>query len=262
VGGASGIWASERRSHLLFRSEDARPRRLSFRATPFVWPGAAPQRLSITLNGRQVGEVEMAEGWRDYSFDLAPQPGINHLWLEFSRAASPRAVLSQAMIGATGVQAPVDIEVHSFDQAYITLSDSAGDETPASAGRRGYNVTVIDQKNGRILDRRGFDTVANTYEVERLAGFLAGLPRGLIVILATREGAGAFLTPEVIEAFRRLGSGADAATGLAGQAHALVGVVGAAPGTAAEVIDPIDAFLPIDGDFRTLAAAFDWLRVD
>ncbi len=262
VGGASGIWASERRSHLLFRSEDAGRRRLSFRAAPFVWPAASPQRLTVTLNGRAVGQAELAEGWREYGFDLAPQPGINHLWLEFSRADSPRTVLNQAMIGATGIQAPVNIEVHSFDQAYITLTDATNNQTPASAGRRGYNITVLDPDSGRVLDQQGFDTVANGYEVERLVTYLSGLRPGRIVILATREGAGGFLTAEAIAAFRRLGSSASAPADLAGRAHALVGVAGAAPGTAAEVIDPADAFLRIDGDFRTLAAAFDWLNID
>lgn len=262
VGGASGIWATDRRNQLLFRSNDATGRRLSFRATPFTWPNAAPQQLRVVLNGQTVGEVEMAGGWQEYSFEITPRPGINHLWLEFSRADSPRTVLEQATIGSTGVQSPVNIEVHSFDQAYITLTGTDGEPTPASAGRRGYNVTVIDEKNGRVLDQQGFDTVANEYEVQRLAEYLQGLPDGRVVILATREGAGEAITPDLIAALRRLGSGVADPAALAGQAHALVGVVKAPPGTAAEVVDPADAFLRIDGDFRTLAAAFDWLRID
>ena len=48
---------------------------------------------------------------------------------------------------------------------------------------------------------------------------------------------------------------------LAGQAHALVGVRGAAPGAAAETIAPEDAFVRVAGDFRTLAAAVDWVEL-
>jgi hypothetical protein len=42
---------------------------------------------------------------------------------------------------------------------------------------------------------------------------------------------------------------------LSGRAFALVGIQGAAPGTAAEVIGSGDAYLEVRGDFRTLAAA-------
>ena len=48
---------------------------------------------------------------------------------------------------------------------------------------------------------------------------------------------------------------------LAGQSHALVGVQGAAPGPAAEEIKPGDAFVRVAGDFRTLAAALDWVEL-
>ncbi len=270
VGGASGIWASDRRAHLLFRSEDATPRRLSFRAAPFIWPAASSQRLHLLLNDHRLGEITLAEDWREYSFDITPQPGINHLWLDFDRADSPRAVLRQAMIGTTGIQAPVDIEVHSFDQAYITLTAATGVVTPASAGRRGYNVTVLDAEDGRVLDQQGFDAVANDYEVERLIAYLNQIAEGRIVILATREGAGDRVSasaplsagPNLIAALQRIGSGVTDPAALANHAHALVGVVGAPPGAAAEVIHPTDAFLRIVGDSRTLAAAFDWLRIE
>jgi hypothetical protein len=262
VGGAAGIWATATEALLLFRSEDATPRRLTFRAVPFSWPGAKPQRLRLSLNGRPVGEVVMAEGWQEYGFTLVPRPGINHLRFHFARADAPRRVLRQALIGSTGLQAPVNIEVHSFAQAYITLTDADGTNTPASFGRRGYNVTVLDPRYGRVLAQRGFDTVANAYEVERLVAYLRSLPEGRLVILATREGAGAFVSAELIATLQRLGSGVTAPSDLIGRAHALVGIVGAAPGTAAEVIDPADAFLRIAGDFRTLAAAFDWLRIE
>ena len=45
-------------------------------------------------------------------------------------------------------------------------------------------------------------------------------------------------------------------------AHALIGVQGAAPGTAAEEIQPGDAFVRVAGDFRTLAAALDWVELE
>jgi hypothetical protein len=59
---------------------------------------------------------------------------------------------------------------------------------------------------------------------------------------------------------RHLGSRVSSPAELAGQAHALVGIQGAASGSAAEVIAPNDAFLRIWGDFRDLSAAVDWIE--
>jgi hypothetical protein len=52
--------------------------------------------------------------------------------------------------------------------------------------------------------------------------------------------------------------------GLRGQYFAIVGVQGAAPGNAAIVVHPDDAFLRIslEPDRRTLAAAVDWVRIE
>ena len=204
----------------------------------------------------------MAEGWQEYTFELRPEVGINHLWLEFDRADSPRTVLNQAMIGSTGVQSPLNIDIHAFDQAFITLTDADGTQTDASFGRRGYNATILDAGSGEILDQQGFDTVANAFEVQSLVDYLNNLSDGHIVLLATREGAGDFVSPDLVTALQRLGSGITNPDQLLGQAHALAGVVGAGQGSAAETIDPADAFLRVAGDYRTLAAALDWLRIE
>ncbi len=172
VGGASGIWATKKRAHLMFRSEDETNRTLTLRAQPFSWPDAPAQTLTVLLNDDRVGEVTMVEGWQETTFGLKPKVGINHLWLEFDRVDSPRTVLNQAMIGSTGVQSPVNIDIHAFDQAFITLTDANGQQTDASFGRRGYNVTVLDPESGEILDQQGFDTVANEFEVQALVDYL------------------------------------------------------------------------------------------
>ena len=261
VGGASGVWAIGPRAHLLFRSDDTAPRTLRFRAQPFTWPDAPDQYLTLRLNGHTIDTTVLFPGWETYEMTIQPQVGMNHLWFQFSHTASPRDKLAQAFIGSTGVQSPVNISVHAFDQAYITLTDAQGQVTDASFGRRGYNVTLLDARTGRVLDEQGFDTVANGYEVQRLVEHLQHLPQGQIVVLATREGAGEFVSPALVDALRGLGSGVEDASALMGQAHALVGVVGAVPGSAAEVIAPQDAYLEVAGDFRSLAAAFDWLQI-
>ncbi|HHB90098.1 MAG TPA: hypothetical protein ENK60_02185 [Anaerolineae bacterium] len=261
VGGADGIWATGKRAHLLFRSEDAAPRTLRFRAHAFTCPGQVDQYATLSLNGQNLDLLYFFPEWEIYELAITPQPGINHLWFEFERLERPRDCLNQAIIGKTGVQSPVNIAVHAFDQAFITLTDAEGNITDASFGRRGYNVTLLDEKTGEVLDKQGFDTVANEYEVQRLVTYLNQLPAGRIVILATREGAGDFVTPDLVAALQRLGSAITSPDQVAGKAHALVGIVAAGPGTAAETLATPDAYLEISGDFRPLAAAFDFFEI-
>ena len=123
-------------------------------------------------------------------------------------------------------------------------------------------MTVINPETGEVIEMRGFDTAANRYEADALASYLRGIPAGRIVAVATRGDAAANLTPAAVEALRGAGSRAASPADLAGNAHALIGVRGAAPGTAAEEIKPGDAFVRVAGDFRSLAAAVDWVELD
>jgi hypothetical protein len=158
----------------------------------------------------------------------------------------------------------VDIEVAAAaEHAYISLTDEDGVTTDGSAGRRGYNVAVVDSGTGRLLEKRGFDTWANEYEAQRLAQFLEQIPERRIVVVASKGDAGLHLTGEAAAALRSLGAQADL-RGAIGQAHALVGVKGAPPGSAAELVDQPSAWLRLgrNPDRRHLAAAVDWVKVD
>jgi hypothetical protein len=242
--------------------------RLRAGIAPLSYTGAAPQTVSLIVNGKPAGPaLALTEGWQEAEFAVKGadlRPGPNEFRLQFGWAASPRNAFpddaSRAMIGATGVQSPVNLEVHGFSEAFMTATDASGAAVDASAGRQGYNVAVFDQETGRLLDKRGFDTAANAFEAEALAEFLNELPQGRIVAVATKGPATANLTPAALAALQALGSGAGSLADLQGQSHALVGVKGAAPGSAAEAISP-DAYLRVAGDFRTLAAAVDWVEL-
>jgi hypothetical protein len=157
------------------------------------------------------------------------------------------------MIGTTGLVSPVNIEAHAFEEAYISITDAKGATTDASAGQTGYNVAVIHPRTGRVVDVQGFDTVADPAGADSLAAYLR---RGQSCIVAATGGAGSSAPVEALRGWilqdtRRCG----------GMAHAVVGVMGAAPGTAAEQIAPADAYVRVAGDFRTLAAALDWIEI-
>ena len=267
---ASALWATEREAELYLPLAEPTAATLRLAIAPLSYEGARAQAVSISVNGVPVLENRgLTPGWQtvDAAVPLAaPRRGPNRVRLTFTWAESPRQVFpdptSRAVIGATGVVSPVNLDVHSFSEAFISAFDADGRETKASVGRRGYNVAVLDPRSGELLEARGFDTAANPYEADALAAYLSDIRPGRIVVLATKEDATAHLTPAAISALRGLGSRVGSAADLAGQAHALIGVQGAAPGAAAEVIAPDDAFLRVAGDFRTLAAAVDWVELE
>ncbi len=269
VYGAEALWATALDDDLYLPLDAAKDAILRLAAAPLGYPGARPQVLSISVNDVPVLEDRvLAPGWQTLSVTIpasATRRGANRVRLHFAWALSPRQVFldppSRAEIGTSGAISPVNLDVHSFDEAYISAFSADGRETKASPDRRGYNVVVLDQESGRVLDAQGFDSAANSYEADRLAQYLAALPPGRVVVLATKGDASAHLTPAAIAALRGVGSRVASTGDLAGQAHALVGIQGAAPGSAEEVIAPASAFLRISGDFRTLAAAVDWVEL-
>ena len=264
----SAVWAGADglRARVFLRGDGPSPYRLRLRVLPFTYPGAPPQTLRVWVNGTRVGEpIRLREGWQEVEVSIPAgvvRDHTNVITLEASRRTRPRDVFpGHREIGRTGVRVPVDVEITAFaDGAYMSVIDDAGQATDVSFGRRGYNVTVMDPRTGRILDKRGFDTFANPYESERLARFLEGLPNGVIVLVATRGDAARHLTDEAVAALRSVGSGVDLREH-PGEYHALVGVKGARPGTAEEVVSAPSAYIRLGGypDFRTLSFALDWI---
>ncbi len=266
---ATADWATATTADLYLPLSKPRDVTLRLSIAPLAYEGAPAQRVSISFNGVPVlRDHTLSAGWQTVGAAIpasAARQGPNHVRLQFAWADSPRAVLpdpaGRAVIGGTGIVSPVNLDVHGFTEAFATATDAAGRTVDLSVGRRGYNVAVLDPRTGRLLDRQGFDTAANPYEADALAAYLARVPAGRIVVLATKENATDYLTSAAIIALRNVGSRVTDTAELTGMAHVLVGIQGAAPGTAAEVINPGDAYLRVAGDFRTLAAAVDWVEV-
>ncbi len=271
IAGASAVWINEQDAELFLplRFNEAQPLDLTLRILPFSYAGAPPQAVIVEFNGVNLGTRAVTAGWQELSFSApasATRSGLNDLWLHFSESARPVDVLpGQDRIGATGLRSPLDIEINSGgaaqDFAYMSVTPPGQPVIDASAGRRGYNLTAIDPKSGKLLDVRGFDTWANEYEADRLAEFVESLPDGVIVIAAARDDASRFLTGRAVAALASLGSTVDLRN-LPGQGHALIGVKGAAPGSAPETTGPEGAYLRLAADRRNLSAALDWLRLE
>ena len=163
------------------------------------------------------------------------------------------------------MQLPLDADLKAFaDGGFIALFDDAtGEQSDGSAGRRGVNVTVLDPASGAVRAKEGFDTTASAAESERLTAFLAGIDIGAPVLVVSYGDAWRALSAEAVEQLRTLGADVSLES-LQEQYFAIVGVKGAAPGAAAQTVDPTDAFLRVslNRDRRPLAAAVDWVSVE
>lgn len=265
---ATANWAVDTTADLYLPLSEPRDATLRLSLAPLTYEDAPTQAVSISVNGTQVlANQPLQPGWQTVQAAIpasATRRGPNRVRLEFAHTAVPRATFadpaSRAVIGATGVTSPVNIEAHAFEEAFISVTDANGTTHDASAGQAGYNVAVIHPKTGRVLDVQGFATNANPAGVAALTDYLNRIREGNIVVVATRGDAGT-LDQAAVEALRGIGSGAINADALAGMAHAVIGVKGARLGAAAEQIAPGDAYLRVGGDFRTLAAALDWVEI-
>ncbi len=255
--GAGVNWAIAPTAEIFVPYRGTGDRALKMHLKPFNYPGAPPQTVSLWVNGQPAGEFPLSPDWQVLETTLPAalfSPGLNRIRLNFDHTAVPRDVLpAQTAIGATGVSVPRDVEINSSaDFSFVTVGygDSAED---ASAHRRGINVTVLDPQSGEILAKKGFDTAANQYEDAALRDFLAQIPDGRIVLVSSKGAdAGAFLSG----GFEMLGGSA----GVPAMPYSLIGVKGAAVGTAAE--SP-DGYLRLgrNPDDRSLAVAVDWLEI-
>jgi hypothetical protein len=262
--GEPASWATEPRSRLfvpLRQVDAAATYTVRVRAHPFAYPGSPTQQARLTVNGQPLADQPLAEGWQELVWEVPGRllvDGLNRLELGWAYTAAPRTVLAgDRTIGNTGVSLPVDVDLKAFaDGGFIALFDEQGEQSDGSAGRRGVNLTVLDPHSGRLLDKAGFDTAASATESDRLVAYVSQIEAGSVVLAVTSGDATAFLSEAALQAMRRIGADLPQSQ-VQGQYFAVAGVAGAAPGTAAQVIDDEDAFLRVslNRDRRTLAAA-------
>jgi hypothetical protein len=271
VEGVGGVWATTQSStlHLPPLAQGDPSATLRMRLQPYTHGGSAPQSVALRINDMAVGSAQpLSPGWQEIVWELphsALSDGLNRVELAWAYAAAPRAVdPGSRAIGGTGVEMPVDADLKAFaDGGFIALFDEEGTQTDASAGRKGVNVTVLAPHSGRIVAQQGFDTTANAFESEALAGFLNAIEPGNIVLVVSNGDAWIHLEQDAVNGLRAIGAEVTL-EGLQNQYFALAGVQGAAPGTAAQTVDPADAFLRVslERDRRLLAAFVDWVEVE
>ncbi|MBI3912924.1 MAG: hypothetical protein HY327_01815 [Chloroflexi bacterium] len=128
---------------------------------------------------------------------------------------------------------------------------------------RGYNLAVIDPRTNAVLESRGFNTIDDRVGSRALTAFIENIPAGMIVIVASQGAAAVNLGDRAANAFQLLGGTGDPRA-QASKAYALIGVKGAAAGTALESFQEGAAFAWIgrNPDDRTLAAAVSAITIE
>jgi hypothetical protein len=259
---ATANWATAAEATLFFPVRGSGDRHLSLQIAPFSYPGMPEQTLSLSLNDHLLANnFSLYEGWQLIETTLPAAnliSGLNRLTLHFAHTAQPRQVLpASLMIGQTGVETPVDLEVNSGrDFAFMSVGFGA-EGVDASAHRRGVNVAVIQPQSGQVTISKGFDTAANAFETAALSQFIAEIPAGQIVLIATQgSDAATFITADTLAGFQSLGLSVESLT----PPFSAIGVKGAPAGTALQTAgDGNPAYLRLgpSPDTRTLAAAVD-----
>ncbi len=256
-------WAIGEATFLVPDANEDEPLTISMQARPFQ----LPQSVQPLVNERAVGEpIALEPDWNEVSF-TAPATVLDgptaRVTLRFSRTDRPVDVLPPTrLIGNTGVETRAEITVKSAGPGLGELGDLAWitvNGVDSSAHRAGTNVTVVDPETGAVEEVQGFDTTANEFERDRLHEFIASIPEGRIVIVALKGPATSYLNLDTVAAFKTLG----AATGPTdhGVSYALIGVKGAAEGSALEAESKVDSVdLAHQPDDRPLSSAVDWVR--
>jgi hypothetical protein len=268
IQGYTAHWAQAQGARLLLPAAAGEDYSLALHALPLDYPGAQPQQLTLSVNGRELPAVALQPGWLTYTWEIDSsllRQGVNDLRFGFSRLDSPAQVIpGDGQIGATGVVAPVAIEVNSGGPAgfaYITIGDpGAGPTLDGSLHEPGYNLAALDAATGRLLDRAAFDLTetGSDQDAAAMAAWLADLPSGTIVAGALQGCATPYLVPGVAEALHSVG-----ATGTLGPkadcSHAFIGVKDPARRPALEARAEGSSWLRAAPDRRTLAMALDRL---
>ncbi len=262
IAGESANWANQSSARVMFPVRDASDYQITLRALPFTYPQSPVQTMELVVNGQAVSKFDMKSGWQDYAATIPARVvhmGLNDIELKFGYLARPRDVLPpDYAIGSTGVSSPVDIEVKGGDIGSIKV---AGRDV--SLLGRGLNIVIVDPKTGLVTNSQVFNTMDDIAQSRLMTDFLTQIPEGLIVAVASQEKAAQNLGDRTVAGLHSLGGKVDPRQDW-GRAYALIGVKGAAPGSAIEQWKNGSSFVSVghSADERTLAAAVSSITIE
>jgi hypothetical protein len=197
--------------------------------------------VDIALNRRPLARVGPTAAPAELELPLPPPyPRVerNVLSLDLTYRLRPQTTDgARYLIGGTGVHSPVDLVVTSAGKEHGWVASIRVNGVEVAPNLRGYNLAVVDPRSGVVEGRGVFDTFVSRAESGRLVDFIARIPAGRIVAAAIRDDGVGQLTDDALRALRSLGGNVDP-RGALFVSHLLIGVKGAAPGTAVEAFGP------------------------
>lgn len=214
-----------------------------------------PPGTQVKINGAPLISPRADTNDQPINFSAA-QSGepIDRVTITFPGDGVPVTTLAQepSPIGATGVSltAGNTLVVRSAGEDVGDFAEVWLNGRNLSDGERGYSLAAIDPA-GALLGVARFDTFASEEESARTAAWLEQWPNGTIIAGAAGDEVSLHLTEAATNALARLGVAGDL-RGRFRWSHAFVGVQGAAPGSALEVLSqvrPAELWLgaPVDG---------------
>lgn len=262
IDNAQASWATQQNATVYLPLREIKDYNLTVRALPFTSPNSPAQSLQVKLNGHELPQVDMTPGWSEYKITLPHEDiraGINSLVFAFKYVVRPRDVLPAHFdIGTTGVTSPVDIAVTSTaDFGSIKVNDKE-----ISLLKRGYNLAVLDQNTGAVLEVKNFDTGGRTIlESRALREYLDGIAAGRIVVGAVQEDAAANLGDAAVASIKALGL-KTSVQGHPGMTHAFIAVKGKKGGLeqAGDGASAVSVGRNLDN--RPLSVAVEWVRIE
>jgi hypothetical protein len=255
---ASGVIWAQRKDVRLLAPLNGAEQQMAFR----VYTPEEGQQLEVRVNGQAIQSMGMDPGWTDYEITLpadSVHEGLNEVQLRFETLVPASQVrLSPRAIGATGVDSPVNLAVQSAGQEVGDFGHIYVDGKDVSPNARGYNIAVIHPKTGSVVQTAAFDTHLDQGASQAMASFLTGVPAGHLVAVAVADEASRLLDQAAVDALRGIGATGDLRERFR-WGQAIIGVQGAAPGTALEAMDWMRPVTLVAGEGATepdLAMAF------
>lgn len=236
VGGTAYRWATTDSSaiYVPLKSRD-------YRMCGMYAGSRVGQKMIVSVNDVQTGEFYLSPTWAQHCVDLAASSlrlGANLVTFQSNITSIGSSAFSEERrIGRTGAIAPIDIAVTSGGFAAGKFASITVDGKENYATKRGFYFIALDPQHPESRNLQVFDTFRDEAESARLADFIRRLPQGTIVAGAVCDEATRNLNEEAVNSLHLLGLGLDI-RGKFRSSYAFIGMRGAQPGSAVEVLDP------------------------
>ena len=262
-----GRWVIAKNANLLFSTPTKRSFRLEIDCDIPEFAPNKNQVLEIRLNSFLVDKLSYSDHVAK-SITLPQElvrTGSNIINFHFQKMSRVPSTSTPAYrIGRTSTYSPVDIEAASSSRTIdfrgmgVLFPLRVGQLRIFNRFKAGYNIFVVNEKTGKILIHRAFDTHTHAENSQRMLNFIDTIESGRIVITITWGNAFASLSDEAVTALRTLGAKEDLRQ-WPGYCHTIIGVKGANPGEAMEKLDLHKATLVV-GQYSNADKVAAWFN--